>query len=157
MKFRLSFFVGAVATVLLLVGCGQKPAAVVDSTPDVNDSGVAVRTIRNGHGRPVEAGDVLTVHTTGWLYDENATDHRGEQFWTSLDSEKLVFTLGAGQMIQGWDRGLPGTLIGEVRELTIPPELGYGGAGRGKIPPNSTLVFEVELFDARSPEEAASP
>lgn len=121
------------------------------------DSGVDVRTLRKGYGRAVEAGDILTVHTTGWLYDETAPDNRGEKFWSSLDTgEKLTFTLGAGQMIRGWDEGLPGTLIGEVRELTIPAELAYGAAGRGPIPPNATLVFEVELFTAQTPEEAAA-
>lgn len=156
MNLRLPSLFTAVATGLLLAGCGQKTEPVADTAPEVQDGGVVVRTIRNGHGRAVEAGDVLTVHTTGWLYDENAPDHRGEEFWTSIGSDKLVFTLGAGQMIKGWDQGLPGALIGEVRELTIPPELGYGAAGRGPIPPNATLVFEVELFNASGPDEAAN-
>jgi FKBP-type peptidyl-prolyl cis-trans isomerase len=140
-------------SLVFLAACGDEPVPAAEDEVDAALGGVQVRTIRNGHGRAVEAGDFLTVHTTGWLYDEAAADRRGEKFWSSLDSgDKLQFTLGAGQMIQGWDRGLPGTLIGEVRELTIPPELGYGAAGRGPIPPNSTLVFEIELFDAAAPE-----
>ena len=156
----------ALAAVLMLAaGCGGKPAepaaessgsAPADAAADLG--GVGMRVLRKGHGRAVEAGDLLTVHTTGWLYDETAPEKRGEKFWSSLDSgEKLTFTLGAGEMIQGWDQGLPGMLIGEVRELTIPPELGYGATGRGPIPPDSTLVFEVELYGAQSPDEVAAP
>ena len=169
----------SLAALFLVVACGEAPAPAAetvavspaagqagdqadDKADDqaggdaVDQGGVAVRIVRNGHGRAVEPGDELTVHTTGWLYDENAPDKRGEKFWSSLDSgERLTFTLGAGQMIQGWDRGLPGMLIGEIRELTIPPELAYGESGRGPIPPAATLVFEVELFGARSPEEVA--
>lgn len=143
-------------TLVLAAACSKAPEPETTAEPAANDSGVEVRVLRKGHGRAVEAGDVLTVHTTGWLYDENAPDNRGEKFWSSLDTdEKLTFTLGAGQMIRGWDEGLPGTLIGEVRELTIPPELGYGASGRGPIPPDATLVFEVELFSAQTPEDAA--
>ncbi|HEX5788846.1 MAG TPA: FKBP-type peptidyl-prolyl cis-trans isomerase [Woeseiaceae bacterium] len=167
----------SLAALVLVVACGEAPAAETvavapaadpagnqadDRADDraggqvVDQDGVAVRIVRNGHGRAVEPGDELTVHTTGWLYDENAADNRGEKFWSSLDTgERLTFTLGAGQMIQGWDRGLPGMLIGEIRELTIPPGLAYGESGRGPIPPAATLVFEVELFSARTPEEVA--
>ncbi|HNP37523.1 MAG TPA: FKBP-type peptidyl-prolyl cis-trans isomerase [Woeseiaceae bacterium] len=143
------------ALLLLLLAACEQSSAPVEGTAATDAEGVEVRVIKNGYGRAAEAGDVLTVHTTGWLYDEAIADHRGEKFWSSLDSgDKLTFTLGAGQMIQGWDRGLPGMLIGEVRELTIPPELGYGAAGRGPIPANATLVFEVELFNAVGPEQA---
>lgn len=128
-----------------------EPSAATDSS-----AGVSHRILRKGYGRAAEPGDRLLVHTTGWLYDASAPDKRGEKFWSSLDSgEKLPFILGAGRVIKGWDQGLPGMLIGEVRELTIPPELAYGSAGRDPIPPNATLVFEVELFDAESPEEVA--
>ncbi len=140
---------------LFAAGCDRTPEAAVE-TPVANPDAPRVETtiVRRGYGRAVEAGDELTVHTTGWLYDADAPDHRGEKFWSSLDTgEKLTFTLGAGQMIKGWDQGLPGTLIGEVRELIIPPSLGYGESGRGPIPPNATLVFEVELFGARGPDE----
>lgn len=143
------------AMLVLAVACGGKEqeSTAVPSAEAAEYGGVEVRILRAGDGRSVEAGDVLTVHTTGWLYDEAAPEKRGEKFWSSLDSgEKLTFTLGAGQMIRGWDQGLPGMLVGEVRELTIPPELGYGAAGRGPIPPDSTLVFEVELFGAESPD-----
>jgi FKBP-type peptidyl-prolyl cis-trans isomerase len=151
------------ALLVLAAGCGKEPAPAAEvapataapaEAPEAADyGGVGVRILRDGHGRAAAAGDLLTVHTTGWLYDESASDKRGEKFWSSLDSgELLPFTLGAGQMIRGWDQGLPGMLVGEVRELTIPPELGYGAAGRGPIPPNSTLVFEVELFSAEPPD-----
>lgn len=134
----------------------EKPVGPQSDAAAAAGEDVTYRVLRKGYGRAAEPGDKLTVHTTGWLYDESAPDKRGEKFWSSLDGgEKLEFTLGAGRMIKGWDRGLPGMLIGEVRELTIPPELGYGSAGRDPIPPDATLVFEVELFDAESPEEAA--
>jgi FKBP-type peptidyl-prolyl cis-trans isomerase FkpA len=142
------------AALLLFAACDTSTTPASTAEPATDSGDVGVRIIRKGYGRSVEAGDVLTVHTTGWLYDESAPDKRGEKFWSSLDTgDKLTFTLGAGQMIRGWDVGLPGMLIGEVRELTIPPELGYGESGRGPIPPDSTLVFEVELFDALSPGE----
>lgn len=148
--------IASVTALVLGAACSKTPEPGTTTPPVATDNGVDVRILRNGYGRAVEAGDVLTVHTTGWLYDDAAPDNRGEKFWSSLDTdEKLTFTLGAGQMIRGWDEGLPGTLIGEIRELTIPPELGYGPSGRGPIPPNSTLVFEVELFSAQTPEEAA--
>lgn len=143
------------ALALLAGGCDREPEAAAEApAADPGTPQVETRIVRRGYGRAVEAGDELTVHTTGWLYDADAPDHRGEKFWSSLDSgQKLTFTLGSGQMIKGWDQGLPGTLIGEVRELTIPPSLGYGASGRGPIPPNATLVFEVELFGARGPDE----
>jgi len=146
------------ALLVLAVACGGKkeeaPAAAAP-VQAVDHGGVDVRILREGHGRAATAGDVLTVHTTGWLYDESAPEKRGEKFWSSLDNgEQLTFTLGAGQMIRGWDEGLPGMLIGEIRELTIQPELGYGAEGRGPIPPNSTLVFEVELFGVEAPDGA---
>ncbi len=148
---------GFVAAVLLVLAaaCGEAPQPAGDPETAAGD-GVSVRVVKKGYGRAVEAGDVLTVHTTGWLFDEAAPEHRGEKFWSSLDTgDRLTFTLGAGQMIRGWDNGLPGMLIGETRELTIPPELAYGESGRGPIPPNATLVFEVELFSAETPDEAA--
>jgi FKBP-type peptidyl-prolyl cis-trans isomerase FkpA len=149
-----------VAVVLTAAACGEVPEPAAQTataeTATEDAGGVEVRVLETGQGREVQAGDVLTVHTTGWLYDESAPDHRGEKFWSSLDTgNRLTFTLGAGQMIQGWDRGLPGMKVGEIRELTIPPELGYGAAGRDPIPPDATLVFEVELFSAQTPEEAA--
>ena len=94
------------------------------------------------------------MHYTGWLYDESAADNRGEKFDSSVDrGQKFQFTLGEGRVIKGWDEGVKGMMIGETRELTIPPEMGYGerGAG-GVIPPGATLVFEVELFNAESPD-----
>jgi FKBP-type peptidyl-prolyl cis-trans isomerase FkpA len=143
----------AAVGLLVLAACGQETPPPAAEAVDHGD--VGVRVIRNGYGRAVEPGDELTVHTTGWLYDESQPDHRGEKFWSSQDTgNRLTFILGAGQMIKGWDLGLPGMLIGEVRELTIPPELGYGSDGRGPIPPDSTLVFEVELFAASAPDEA---
>lgn len=111
--------------------------------------GLTGRILRRGYGRAAMAGDNVEVHYTGWLYDEDAADHRGEKFDSSVDRrERFHFPLGAGRVIKGWDQGVAGMLIGELRELTIAPEMGYGerGAG-GVIPPGATLVFEVELFD----------
>lgn len=113
------------------------------------EPGLTMRILEEGNGESAESGQTAVVHYTGWLYDENAADKRGEKFDSSLDrGEHFEFPLGAGAVIAGWDRGVEGMKIGEVRELTIAPELAYGerGAG-GVIPPGATLVFEVELAD----------
>ena len=144
---------------LWLAGCSKsdapesEAAADCGGETDLAELGLDAKTTKNGYGRAVCAGDTLTVHTTGWLYDPEAEQGRGEKFWSSYDGpgEPLTFVLGAGRMIQGWDIGLPGTLIGETRELTIPAEYGYGESGRGPIPPNATLLFEVELLSAEGP------
>ena len=93
-------------------------------------------------------GKLVSVHYTGWLWDENAKDHKGKKFDSSLDRGKpFQFTLGAGQVIRGWDEGVQGMKMGEKKTLTIPPDKGYGARGAGGvIPPNATLVFDVELL-----------
>lgn len=97
-----------------------------------------------GTGAEAKSGNTVTVHYTGWLTD-------GTKFDSSLDSgQPFEFTLGKGQVIRGWDEGVAGMKIGGKRKLTIPPALGYGeqGAG-GVIPPNATLVFDVELLGVK--------
>ena len=104
-----------------------------------------------GDGREAEIGFHVTVHYTGWLYDEAAEDKKGEKFDSSVDrGTPFEFDLGAGQVIQGWDQGFAGMKIGGKRTLTIPPEMGYGARGAGgAIPPNATLIFDVELLDVK--------
>jgi len=99
-----------------------------------------------GAGDEARAGQHVTVHYTGWLYEN---DQAGRKFDSSKDrNDPFVFPLGAGHVIRGWDEGVQGMKVGGVRRLTIPPQLGYGARGAGGvIPPNATLVFEVELLD----------
>jgi hypothetical protein len=100
-----------------------------------------------GDGKEATAGNHVDVHYTGWLFDEKAPDHKGQKFDSSLDRGQLFsFPLGAGHVIKGWDEGVQGMKIGGKRTLIIPSEMGYGprGAG-GVIPPNATLIFDVEL------------
>ncbi|WP_372017642.1 FKBP-type peptidyl-prolyl cis-trans isomerase [Pseudoxanthomonas sp. 10H] len=102
-----------------------------------------------GTGALASPGSDVTVHYTGWLYDQHAPDRRGEKFDSSRDrGEPFTFLLGAGQVIRGWDDGVAGMHVGGRRTLLIPSALAYGrkGAG-GVIPPNASLVFEVELLD----------
>jgi FKBP-type peptidyl-prolyl cis-trans isomerase len=100
--------------------------------------------IKVGTGTEATAGKAVTVHYVGTLTD-------GKKFDSSRDrGQGFTFRLGAGEVIQGWDQGVAGMKIGGVRKLTIPPELGYGARGAGGvIPPNATLVFEVELLAVR--------
>lgn len=114
--------------------------------------GLNARILRAGDGQVAQAGDNVVVHYTGWLYDEAAENNRGGKFDSSVDrGEHFQFPLGAGRVIKGWDQGVEGMAIGEVRELTIAPEMGYGERGAGNvIPPGATLVFEVELFDLQN-------
>jgi len=172
MKFRTT--IAVIVFAMFGAGCGQKnddtaattgqqapetdvmeDTAVSDSTAgDVIEiaPGLTARILRAGSGRVAQAGDNVVVHYTGWLYDENAADKRGAKFDSSVDrGQHFQFPLGAGRVIKGWDQGVAGMAIGELRELTIAPEMGYGARGAGNvIPPGATLVFEVELFDLQS-------
>jgi FKBP-type peptidyl-prolyl cis-trans isomerase len=117
--------------------------------------GLTMRKLENGYGRAAVAGDLATVHYTGWLYDADAPDGRGKKFDSSVDrGQPFQFPLGAGRVIRGWDEGVVGMLIGEKRELKIAPELGYGNRGAGSaIPPGATLLFEVELMGLQGPND----
>jgi len=101
-----------------------------------------------GTGATARAGNHVTVHYTGWLLDAAAPQGRGRKFDSSKDrGDPFGFALGAGQVIRGWDEGVQGMQVGGTRVLTIPAALGYGARGAGGvIPPNATLVFEVELL-----------
>jgi FKBP-type peptidyl-prolyl cis-trans isomerase len=118
-------------------------------------SGLQIVDEIEGSGPAVQAGQSVTVHYTGWLFDASAPQQRGEKFDSSKDrDEPFEFDLGAGMVIRGWDEGVQGMKVGGRRVLTIPPELGYGARGAGGvIPPNATLVFEVELLP--TPERPA--
>ena len=104
-----------------------------------------------GSGAVATKGKQVTVHYTGWLYDPKAADKHGKQFDSSRDrNEPFSFTLGARKVIAGWDMGVAGMKVGGKRTLVIPSDLGYGSRGAGgAIPPNATLVFDVELLDVK--------
>lgn len=102
-----------------------------------------------GTGTLASSGRSLTVNYTGWLYDAAKPDFKGAQFDTSIGKSPFTFRLGAGQVIQGWEQGLPGMRVGGKRTLVIPASLAYGRAGSGTIPPDTALVFEVELVNVQ--------
>jgi FKBP-type peptidyl-prolyl cis-trans isomerase FkpA len=102
-----------------------------------------------GSGVEATPGRLIRVHYTGWLFDAAAPDNKGRKFDSSLDrGDPFEFELGAGMVIEGWDTGFAGMKVGGQRRLVIPPEKGYGARGAGGvIPPNATLLFEVELLE----------
>lgn len=116
----------------------------VSGKPITTASGLQYWEIKKGTGKLAQAGKKVSVHYTGWLTD-------GKEFDSSRDSgEPIQFQLGIGQVIKGWDEGIAGMKVGGKRQLRIPPELGYGARGFGSaIPPNATLVFDVELMDVK--------
>ena len=108
----------------------------------MTDSGLKYEDLALGDGDAAAAGQQVSVHYTGWLTD-------GSKFDSSVDrNQPFQFALGRGMVIRGWDEGVAGMKVGGRRKLTIPPQLGYGAQGAGGvIPPNATLVFEVELLE----------
>jgi FKBP-type peptidyl-prolyl cis-trans isomerase len=114
----------------------------VTGKPTSTGSGLEYWDIVAGTGATAVSGKTVKVHYTGWLTD-------GKKFDSSLDrGQPFMFSLGAGQVIKGWDEGVKGMKVGGKRQLRIPPELGYGARGAGgAIPPNATLIFDVELLD----------
>jgi FKBP-type peptidyl-prolyl cis-trans isomerase FkpA len=130
--------------VLLVVGaCGS------DSTtgPSPTTSAPYSQTdLVVGTGTIAAPGNLLTVAYTGWLHDSSKPDAKGSQFDTSTSWQ---FPLGAGRVIRGWDQGVAGMRVGGQRRLVIPPDLAYGSAGNGPIPPNATLVFDITLISVQ--------
>ena len=137
----------ALLSLLLLVACAADPG------PPPSGSVAELQRIdeRVGEGAVASPGQEVSVHYTGWLYDQHAPDTRSRKFDSSRDrGQPFVFLLGAGRVIRGWDEGVAGMRVGGKRELRIPAALGYGRAGAGDvIPPGASLVFEVELLDVR--------
>ena len=136
------------AVVVSMAGCGDSyngtPTAPSSATaPSPANVPFTVTDLRVGTGAEAVAGQPLTVSYTGWLYDANAPDNKGQQFDAG---QNLQFTLGVGQVIAGWDQGFNGMRAGGLRRLVIPPEQAYGSQGAGDvIPPNATLVFDIDL------------
>jgi FKBP-type peptidyl-prolyl cis-trans isomerase len=134
-----AFLVALLALSAVTAACSDSPTS--PSTP------FSLTELRLGSGAEASAGHVVTVHYTGWLFDASKPDQKGLQFTSSISATPFTFTLGAGQVIQGWDQGLVGMKVGGLRRLVIPPSLGYGAGRTEAIPPNATLVFEVELLE----------
>jgi len=107
--------------------------------------------VKQGTGAEAVAGKPVVVHYTGWLYDPAQPEGKGKKFDSSVDrSEPFSFPLGGGRVIRGWDEGVAGMKVGGKRTLIIPADLAYGARGAGGvIPPNATLVFDVELLEVR--------
>jgi len=134
----------------------QAPASVPDAS--LSKLGANVTKLEKidvavGTGPEATKGKIAVVHYTGWLYDPNAADKKGKKFDSSRDAPSpFSFTVGAGQVIAGWDEGVPGMKVGGKRTLIIPSYMAYGrrGAGGGVIPPDATLLFEVELLEVKS-------
>ena len=143
MPFKnLRTWVGVVSGLFFLLG----PGVVLGAEPEPvrTASGLQYVDLVTGDGREAQVGETAIVHYTGWLED-------GTKFDSSVDrGDPFSFRLGAGRVIKGWDEGVVGMNIGTKRKLIIPPGLGYGSRGAGRIiPPNATLIFEVELLDLR--------
>ena len=139
----LGLVVGAAVLAMIVAACTQSGAPAGGGGQEVTTaSGLKYTDTTVGTGAEAKPGQTVSVHYTGWLTD-------GKKFDSSKDrGQPFTFPLGGGRVIKGWDEGVAGMKVGGVRRLTIPPQLGYGASGAGGvIPPNATLLFEVELLN----------
>jgi FKBP-type peptidyl-prolyl cis-trans isomerase FkpA len=145
------------ALVTLLVStlalAADAPAATTSATPQGSaapKAEVQISDVEVGSGKEAAAGKAVLVWYTGWLYDAKAPEGKGKKFDSTENRQTpFGFIIGVGKVIKGWDQGVPGMKVGGKRRLVIPASLAYGekGAGDGLIPPNATLLFEIELSD----------
>ena len=149
-----SLALAVLAPVVAAAAFAQSPAP--SFTPGVSKMDATVSTLKKidtkqGAGAEAVKGRPVVVHYTGWLYDPAKPEGKGAKFDSSLDRrEPFSFALGQGQVIRGWDEGVAGMKVGGKRTLIIPADMGYGARGAGGvIPPNATLVFDVELLEVR--------
>ena len=141
------FLIGLAVTTVLGVAAGCSDSATAPST----FAPYSQVDLRLGTGTEAASGTVVSVNYTGFLYDPTQPDGKGLVFDTSLTSTPLSFTLGAGQVIQGFDRGVTGMKVGGARRVVIPPSLGYGASRNNSIPPYATLVFDIDLLEVTTP------
>ncbi len=153
--------IATLATSILVLSASFTMTACTDSSssskikevivPAAPMSSLMITDVKVGTGAEATAGQEVSVHYTGWLYDANAADKHGKQFDSSRTrGTPFSFPLGAGRVIKGWDQGVAGMKVGGQRTLTIPSALGYGARGAGgSIPPNAVLVFDVELLGTK--------
>jgi FKBP-type peptidyl-prolyl cis-trans isomerase FkpA len=132
----------SVVASILAAGCSTSPTAPSGEVFSKTD-------IRVGTGVDATSTSVVSVNYTGWFYDASKADKKGLQFDTSYGREAFLLQLGAGGVIDGWEQGIPGMRVGGQRRLVIPPSLAYGPNRYGVIPPNATLVFDIELLDVQ--------
>lgn len=140
-----ALWAAVLVTALAAAACGEDTADTMGQS-DITE--LIVQDVQAGGGEKAVGGARVTVHYTGWLYDGSRGDRKGRQFDSSRDrDDPFSFQLGAGEVIPGWDQGVASMRVGGRRTLTVPPALAYGSAGAGGvIPPNATLVFDVELL-----------
>ena len=145
MRLSARLAIGAAALTVAAAAWAAGPTKVDAKKFKTTASGLKYAIITPGKGAAAKKGQMVTVHYTGWLQKD------GKKFDSSVDrKEPFSFSLGAGDVIKGWDEGVQGMKVGGVRKLTIPPTLGYGSRGAGgAIPANATLVFDVELLGVR--------
>lgn len=148
---RILLLIHTVALAATLSACSNSNSPSSTSTGSNGVSSITTlqtTDVKVGTGADAVAGRAITVHYTGWLYSESASDHHGTKFDSSVDRNvPYTFILGSGTVIKGWDQGIPGMKVGGQRTLVIPPSLGYGSAGAApQIPGNATLVFDVQLL-----------
>jgi FKBP-type peptidyl-prolyl cis-trans isomerase FkpA len=128
-----------------LAACSDGPTSPSSSAP------FSQVDLRLGTGAEAISGKTVSVHYTGWLFDASSTDLKGLQFDSSAGLEPLIFILGTGSVIEGFDQGTTGMKVGGIRRIVIPPSLGYGSSRNNSIPASATLVFEVELVEIIEP------
>ena len=126
--------------VLLAAACGPTP------TEPSHFAAFSQTDLRLGTGAEATSGNLLTVHYTLWLYSATANSNKGPQLETSAGGDPFTFELGSGTTIRGWDTGLVGMRVGGLRRLVLPPSEAYGPTRNNRVPPDSTLVFEIELL-----------
>lgn len=157
-----------VACGFLLAACGESSTPSDDAAqsadsdvacprPDADGRisirpGLDARILKKGYGRAARSGDDAGVHAVLWLLDENAPGRKGLEVWSSGGVDPFVFRIGQDGFIAGWNPGIECMLLGEKRELVIAPELAYGERGRPPVPPNATLLYELELASLEMPE-----
>ncbi|SDW18222.1 FKBP-type peptidyl-prolyl cis-trans isomerase [Nitrosomonas communis] len=146
-SLSLSFFLLSL-TLLPLSAVAYKEHASEPHTATSRATELQKIDVKEGTGEEAVIGKTVRVHYTGWLYDAAAPDKKGKKFDSSYDrKEPFSFLLGSGRVIKGWDRGVMGMKVGGQRTLIIPPDMAYGAHGAGNvIPPNATLIFDVELI-----------
>jgi FKBP-type peptidyl-prolyl cis-trans isomerase FkpA len=138
------------ALLLGMVLLGAAAACNDDSPVAPSDAAPFSQTdVRVGTGAEATGGGTVTVHYSGWLYNPEQPNQKGAQFESSVGRTPFTFTLGVGQVIEGWDQGVVGMRVGGLRRLVIPPTLAYGDTRNGPIPPNATLLFEIELLEVQ--------